>query len=150
MEAVPALTAVATPAEVMVTTPVSLLDHEIETSSRTAPPAVRAVAVKVTISPTINSWAEEGETVTPDTGGTMTVIVAGALVMPFPVALIVAVPGLTAVATPPELMVATAVLLLDQVKSTPLMTDPSEALAVATNLCVLPTSRETVAGLTSI
>jgi len=66
--AVPAATAEATPADVMVTTLVSLLDHEILTSSRTAPPAVRAVAVKVFVSPTIISWAEEGETVTLDTG----------------------------------------------------------------------------------
>jgi len=80
----------------------------------------------------------------------VTVIVAGALVMPLPVALIVAVPLLTAVATPPELMVTTAVLLLDQVKLTPPITEPSEALAVATNACVLPTSRVTVFGLTSM
>ncbi len=149
IEAVPAATAVATPAEVMVTTLVSLLDHEILTSSRAAPPAVRAVAVKVIMAPTIISWVEEGETVTRDTGATVTVIVAGALDMPFPVALIVAVPALTAVATPPELMVTIAVLLLVQVKSTPFITAPSEALAVATNLCVLPTSSDAVLGLTS-
>ena len=69
--------------------------------------------------------------------------------MPFPVALIVAVPALTAVATPAELMVTTAVLLLDHVKLTPLITVPSEALAVATNPCVLPTSRDTAFGLIS-
>ena len=51
----PAPTAVATPPEVMVTTLVSLLAQVILTSSRTVPPAVRAMAVKVTVSPTINS-----------------------------------------------------------------------------------------------
>jgi hypothetical protein len=147
--AVPAPTAVATPAEVMATTAVSLLVQVKLTPSRTAPPTVRAVAVKVTVSPTIKSWVEEGEISTRPTGATVTVIVAGALETPLPVALIVAVPALTAVATPPELMVTTAVLLLVQVKLTPLITAPSEALAVATNLCVLPTSSDAVLGLTS-
>ena len=148
-EVVPAPTAVATPAEVMVTTLVSLLDQVKLTSPRTAPPAVRAVAVKVIISPIVNAWVEEGEIVTRDTGAWLTVTGIDALPTPFPVARIVADPTLTPVATPPELMVTTAVLLLDQVKSTPLITAPSEALAVATNLCVLPTSIVAVFGLTS-
>ena len=129
----PAPTAVATPAEVMVTTLVSLLAQVILTSPRTAPPAVRAMAVKVTVSPIINSRVEEGETVTLATAATVTVIVTAALDTPLPVARMVAVPAVTAVATPLLLMVATAVLLLDQAKSTPLITVPSEALAVATN-----------------
>ncbi|MCY3712441.1 MAG: hypothetical protein OXH02_04060 [Gemmatimonadetes bacterium] len=144
----PASTAVATPAEVMVTTLVSLLAQMILTSLRIAPPAVRAVAVKVTISPTINSWVEEGETVTLATAATVTVIVTAALETPFPVARMVAVPAATAVTTP-LLMVATAVLLLDQVKLTPLITVPSEALAVATNRCVPPACSVAVLGLTS-
>ena len=99
----------------MVTLLVSLLAHEKLTPSRMAPPDVRAVAVKVTISPTISSWVEEGEIVTRATAAWVTVIVAGSLTMPFPVALMVAVPTLTAVARPPALMLTTAVLLLDQV-----------------------------------
>ena len=145
----PAPTAVATPPEVMVTTLVSLLAQVILTSPRTVPPAVRAVAMKVTISPTINSWVEEGDIATVATGATVTVIVAGELETPLPVARMVAVPAATAVATPLLLMVATAVLLLDQAKSTPPITVPSEALAVATNRWVLPTSTVAMAGLTS-
>ena len=147
--AVPALTAVATPAEVMDTTLVSLLAQVKLTSPRTAPPAVRAVAMKVTVSPTINSWVEDGETVTLTTAATVTVIVTAALDTPLPVARMVAVPAATAVATPLLLMVTTAVLLLDQAKSTSLITVPSEALAVATNRWVLPTSTVAMLGLTS-
>ena len=147
--AIPAPTAVATPAEVMVTTAVSLLVHVKLTSPRTAPAAVRAIAMKVTISPTINSWVVEGEISTRDTEAWLTVTGIDALATPFPVALIVADPAITPVATPPELMVTTAVLLLDQVKSTPPITVPSEALAVATNRWVAPTSIVAVFGLTS-
>ena len=152
--AVPAATAVTSPVLSTVATPVSSLAQVNVTSATAMPSEVDAIAVNRNVPPTTNV-IEDGLNATLATTGagggvSLTVIVAGALVMPFPAALIVVVPALTAVATPPELMVATAVLLLDQVKSTPLITAPSEALAVATNLCVLPTSRETVAGLTSI
>ena len=83
------------------------------------------------------------------TAATVTVIVTAALETPFPVARMVVVPAATAVATPLLLTVATAVLLLDQAKLTPLITVPSEALAVATNRCVLPASSVAMFGLIS-
>jgi hypothetical protein len=134
----------------MVTTAVSLLIQVKLTSPSTAPAADRAIAVKVTISPIISSWVEEGEIAMLFTGAWFTVMGIDALETPFPVALIVVDPTLTPVATPAELMVTTAVLLLVQAKATPLITAPSEALAEATNRWVPPTSIVAVFGVTSM
>ena len=146
--AVPAPMAVARPDALMLTTVSSLLDQVKVTSSRSDPPAVNAVAVNVLCSPTFICWADDGLTVIRVTGGCVTVTVTGELDTPFPVALIVDVPALTAVATPLALIVTTLVLLLDQVKLTPVTADPSEDRADAVKRCVPPTCSVAEAGLT--
>ena len=130
----------------MLTTVSSLLDQVKVTSSRSDPLAVNAAAVNVLVSPTFNSWADDGLTVILVTGGCVTVTVTAGLDTPFPIALIVAVPGPTAVATPPALIVTTLVLLLDHVKLTPLTADPSEDRADALKRCDPPTSSVAEAG----
>ena len=147
--AVPALTAVARPDALMLTTVSSLLDQVKATGARSDPPAVTAVAVNVLVSPTYICWADDGLTVILATGACVTVIVTGGLDTPFPVARIVAVPALTAVATPLALIVTTLVLLLDHVKLTPLTADPSEDRADAVKRCVPPICRFAEVGLTT-
>ena len=149
----PAPTPVARPSESTVATISSELDHVNSTSGISVPSDVDAFAANCFVPPT-SIVSSGGLTVTPATtgsggGGSVTLIVTGALDMLLPVARTVAVPAATAVATPLLLMVTTAVLLLDHVKLTPLITVPSEALAVAVNRWVFATSSVAAFGLTS-
>ena len=57
-------------------------------------------------------------------------------------------PGPTPVAIPAESMVATLVALLDQVRTPPVSTVPSEFLTVAVNAWFCPTTIELFAGVT--
>lgn len=72
----------------------------------------------------------------------VTVRVSGPLVTLAAEAVICVEPARRAVARPLLSMVATLVLLLDQVKVTPLMVLPEPSLAVAVNCCVAPTAME--------
>ncbi len=90
--------------------------------------------------------ADAGLTVTEATGTILTVIAALPL-LPSLVAVIVAEPAATAETRPLALTDATAVLLLDQVRTRPVSVLAAESLVTADSCCVPPTPMVADAGL---
>ncbi len=148
MVVMPASLAVARPEELTVATSVSVLDHVKVLPVITVPSDSRALAENRCVSPS-SIEAEDGLTVTIATtgGGSSTVRVAVPFTPPAE-ALMVVMPASFAVARPEELMVATDVLLLDQVNEVPDISVLSAVKAVAENCFVSPSSMVAEAGLT--
>src|SRR5207244_13319691 len=100
----------------------------------TLPMASLVVALSCTVWPVVRP-ADGGATVTVATGTVETVIVALPL-LPSLVAVIVAVPTAAPVTTPLPLTVATAPLLLDQVRVRPVNVLPAEPSGVPVHATV--------------
>jgi hypothetical protein len=94
----PAATALTSPLDDTVAIAASLLDQVIGAPEMTFPPASRAVALNVTVWPTV-SVCDDGETVTEAAGAALTTTVANPS-MPSTVAVMTALPTDTAVTSP--------------------------------------------------
>jgi hypothetical protein len=113
----PGATAVISPADETVATPVALELHESARPARTFPFASFTVAVSGIVAPTI-TVAVDGATVTLAAGTALTVTVAVAA-WPSLIAVITDAPGATAVTTPAADTVATVVVAELQVTTRP-------------------------------
>ena len=132
---VPADNPVARPVVLMVATAFALLAQVKLRPEITLPFESLAVAVNCCVAKTAMD-GDDGLTTTLATGGGVTVNVMGLLVTLPEAAVILVVPVETPVARPVLEMVATALVLLAQVKVRPEMMLPFASLAVAVNCCV--------------
>jgi hypothetical protein len=145
--AVPAATAVTTPADDTVATAV-LLEPHVTTRSVTMVPTVSlTVAVRGNVCVTSIALAD-GATVTLPTGIFVTVI-ADVPLLPSLVAVIVAVPAATPVTRPVEFTVATVGSLEPHVTTRPVSRPPIESFVVAVNCVVAVTRMPALAGETT-
>jgi hypothetical protein len=144
--ALPAATAVTTPADDTVATAAFDVLHVTVRPVSTAPAASLVTAVNACVPPT-DTVAALGVTSTVATGtGT---VIAAVPVFPSLDAVIVALPAVTAVTTPADDTVATAAFDVLHVTVRPVSTAPAASLVTAVNACVPPTDTVAALGVTS-
>jgi hypothetical protein len=146
MVALPAPTAVTSPADDTVATPLLLDDQEIWRPASAFRLASSGVAVNATVAPT-STDADDGVTATDATGTSDTLTVAEP-VFPSLVAVMIAVPAPVAVTSPLDDTVATFGALEAHVIVRPPSVLPEASFATAESAIAPPTVRDVVPGVT--